>query len=279
MIKFSVLMSVYDKETASNFYQCLESLFCQTLPASEIVVVKDGFLTKDLDAILAIWGEKLPLRIVGYEQNRGLAHALNYGLQYCNYNYIARMDSDDICLENRFLEQLKFLGDNPESVMVGSNILEFYEQDTGIICLRERKYPVYLNKKSKELYKVTPAAHPTVIIKKDVLKKYKYNEHVGQNEDTDLWFRLLSDGNCINNINKPLLKFRITDKSFCRRNYSKAIVELKIHWINLLKFNGFSILLLYPVIRFLTRLLPLGIMKKLYFSKIRVNLLETFEGM
>jgi glycosyltransferase involved in cell wall biosynthesis len=271
---FSVLISIYYKEKASNFNQCLESLANQTVQASEIIIVKDGILTGELEKTILSWQEKLPLTVVGYEENRGLAYALNYGLQYCTGDYIARMDSDDICMSDRFAEQLNCIYNNPDTVIIGSNILEFYEKSDTMLYSSERVYPSYLNKESKELYRVTPVAHPTVIIKADILRQYKYTENIGQNEDTDLWFRLLSDGYYITNINKVLLKFRITDNSFNRRNYNKALSELKIRWFYLSQFHGISILLIYPVLRFITRLLPSKIMKKLYFSKIRMRILH-----
>lgn len=272
--KFSVLISIYYKERASNFNQCLESLANQTVQASEIIIVKDGLLTGELEKTILSWQEKIPLTVVGYEENRGLAYALNYGLQYCTGDYIARMDSDDICMPDRFAEQLNCIYNNPDTVIIGSNILEFYEKNDTVLYSHERVYPSYLNKESKELYRVTPIAHPTLIIKSDILRKYKYNENIGQNEDTDLWFRLFSDGYYITNINKVLLKFRITDNSFNRRNYNKALSELKIRWFYLSQFHGISILLIYPVLRFITRLLPSKIMKKLYFSKIRMRILH-----
>jgi glycosyltransferase involved in cell wall biosynthesis len=120
-------MSVYCKETADNLNQCLESLAIQTLQATEIVIVKDGRLTDELEECLSVWKDKLPLKIVGYEENNGLAYALNYGLQFCSYELIARMDTDDICLPDRFEKQIKFIEMHKDAAMVGGGILEFYE--------------------------------------------------------------------------------------------------------------------------------------------------------
>ncbi len=125
---FSVLLSVYHKETADNLNQCLESLAAQTLPADEIVIVKDGKLTNELEEALAIWQMKLPLKIVGYEENKGLAYALNYGLDYCSYEYIARMDSDDICVPDRFERQIMYFEEHKDATIVGAGITEFYEK-------------------------------------------------------------------------------------------------------------------------------------------------------
>jgi glycosyltransferase involved in cell wall biosynthesis len=128
MFKISVLMSVYYKETSSHLDQSLESLAGQTFPADEIVIVKDGVLPIELEETLRSWQKKLPLKIVGYKENRGLAYALNYGLNYCTNELVARMDSDDICLPDRFEKQIDYFKQHKEVVVVGSSLLEFYEE-------------------------------------------------------------------------------------------------------------------------------------------------------
>jgi len=275
MIKFSVLMSIYNKETLSNLSLCLESLYMQTLPATEIIIIKDGVLSTELDQVLLLWQEKLPIKIFGYEENKGLAFALNYGICFCSYELVARMDSDDICLPNRFEKQIKYIKENEKTVIVGSNIIEFYEDNKIIILLGEKKYPVFTDKKSKSLYKGTPIAHPTIMIKTELLKKYKYNDNTFLNEDIDLWFRLIIDGYSFENINEPLIKYRITNKLFQRRNYRKALSEFRIYWNNLFKLNGFSLLLIFPLLRFISRLLPTFLIKRLYLSKGRRRILSS----
>jgi hypothetical protein len=140
--------------------------------------------------------------------------------------------------------------------------------------LRKREYPPYIDKNSKCLYRGTPLGHPTVLIKTDVLKKYGYDTSTRFSQDIELWFRLLSDGYHIENIKEPLLKFRITNSTFFRRNYKKALYELRVYWTNLVKLHGFSPLLLYPLARFVTRLLPAMVSKKIYFSNARKKYFE-----
>ena len=266
MNNISVLMSIYDKETPHNLDQCLESLANQTFPATEIIIVKDGILTDELDNLLDIWQKKMPIKIVGYEENKGLAYALNYGLQFCSYDLIARMDSDDICLNDRFEKQIKYFSEHKKTVILGSNIFEFYE-DKKKYDLGEKRYPSIINKKTISLYKGSPIAHPTVVIKKEILEKYKYNIHVSSNEDIDLWFRLILDGYTIENINETLLKYRFTDKTFQRRNYRKSFNEFNIYWKYLIKLFGFSIMLIFPLFRFMFRLLPACCIKQIYIIR------------
>jgi glycosyltransferase involved in cell wall biosynthesis len=273
-IGISVLMPIYHKEKAENLNECLESLNEQTFPPNEIVIVKDGILTNELEKVLSFWSNKLPLKIVGYEKNRGVAYALNYGIEYCLYNYIARMDSDDICMPERFKKQVDIIQKYNNNVIVGTNILEFYQEDNSIKYIRERKYPEFTNSMSKTLYKGTPIAHPTVMISTKLLKEYKYDVTISSNEDIDLWFRMLVAGNEVLNVNESLLKYRITKNTFDRRNYKKSITELKIYCKYLVRMHGFSLMLIYPVARFFLRLLPASIIKRFYFSKTREKIFE-----
>jgi len=269
---FSVLMSVYYGESHEYLAQCLESLSVQTFPASEIVIVKDGKLTNELENVLLLWKEKLPIKLEGYEENKGLAYALNYGLQFCSYALIARMDGDDVSMPDRFEKQIEFFEQNNDVVAVGASILEFYSKDE-IKYIGKRDYPIRTDRSSISLFKGTPIAHPVAMIKADVLKEYRYRTDVISNEDIDLWFRLISDGHFIENINEPLLKYRITDKTFLRRNSIKAWSEFKIYYNNLVKLHGFSRLLIFPLLRFIFRLLPQKAIKKIYFSAKRYKLL------
>ena len=100
---FSVLQSVYKKDNPDFLSQSLQSIALNTLQPSQIILVKDGLLTPELDSVIAEWQSKLPLKVVGYEQNQGLAHALNYGLQFVETDLVARMDSDDMCFPDRLL--------------------------------------------------------------------------------------------------------------------------------------------------------------------------------
>jgi len=265
----SVLMSVYYKENPQYLDECLKSLFDQTRSADEIVCVKDGLLTAELDIVLGKWKELLPLKIVGYEQNKGLAHALNFGIQYCTGELIARIDTDDIADDKRFEAQLEFFVNNPATVILGTGITEVYCKWNGGYFKRDRIYPDRILKDSTLLYRGTPLGHPTVMVKKNLLNQYRYNEMVGANEDIDLWFRILMDGYEIRNLQECFYFQRLDDNSFKRRSYQKAINEYKIYTQMLYKIHGFSFRLIFPLLRFLSRLMPSRINKMLYISRIR----------
>ncbi len=94
---FSVLISIYRGESPAYFREALDSLFAQTLQPAEIVLVRDGPLTPELDAVIAEYTARHPLfRIVRNETNLGLGPALARGVRACSHEYIVRMDTDDI---------------------------------------------------------------------------------------------------------------------------------------------------------------------------------------
>ena len=108
MSLFSVLISIYRKENPSWFREALDSVFAQTVQPDEIVLVKDGPLTSDLEAVIEEFGTTHPnFNIVLNETNLGLGLALQKGVIACKNEIIARMDTDDIMPNDRFEKQLK----------------------------------------------------------------------------------------------------------------------------------------------------------------------------
>lgn len=274
---FTVLQSVYKNDAPVFLSECFASLFNQTLKPQKIILIKDGILTPELESVISEWQEKLPLKVVGYKQNWGLAHALNYGLQFVDTELVARMDSDDIALPDRFEKQMQYFRTHKECEILGTGIIEFYNSDTNLSS-KKRKYPIISSKETKTLFKGTPLAHPTLMIKTTLLKQFKYSEDTSMNEDIELWFRLITSGHIIHNLSEPLLNFRITDGTFKRRSFNKAINEFKIYWTNLTNLFGFNYLLIYPILRLFSRFLPYSINKKIYFSKYREKLFKTPNG-
>ena len=102
-MKFSVLLSVYRKEQPAYLRQSLDSIFTQKLLADEVVLVKDGPLTEELNEIIVSYACRYPfLKIVSFSKNQGLGKALNEGLKHCSHDIVARMDTDDIAKPDRF---------------------------------------------------------------------------------------------------------------------------------------------------------------------------------
>ena len=94
--KISVLMSVYVKENPTFLRDAIKSVQNQTLKPSELVLVEDGPLTPELYQVLdeVEAQSDIPVKRCPLEQNQGLGLALRYGVLQCQYDIIARMDTE-----------------------------------------------------------------------------------------------------------------------------------------------------------------------------------------
>ena len=134
-MKFSVLMSVYNKENPDYLRLSLESILVdQSVIPTEVVLVEDGPLTDELYIVLEDFKSRYSfLKTISLKSNVGLGLALNEGLKHCRFDWVARMDSDDIAIKTRFEEQLKFIKSNPTIDIVGGGIDEFLDSIDEIV--------------------------------------------------------------------------------------------------------------------------------------------------
>ena len=123
MTPFSVLISIYFKENPTWFRTALDSVFSQTVQPSEIVLVKDGPLTDELEAVINEFETKHPIfKIVTNEKNMGLGLSLRKGVEACSNEIIARMDTDDIIPIDRFEKQLRKIEEGYDVVSCWSRL-------------------------------------------------------------------------------------------------------------------------------------------------------------
>jgi glycosyltransferase involved in cell wall biosynthesis len=234
-MSLSVLMSIYHKEKVEYLEQCFISIYDeQTIKPDEIVLVKDGKLTKELDDTIEKWQEKLKdiLKTVPLENNVGLAKALNEGIEHCTCEYIARMDTDDISLPNRFKQQLSFFELNDIDMCSGNAIL--IDNNSNIVGKKSISNEV----SHQSLLKNCDVIHPASMFKKDFFIKYgKYNPEFKKSQDYELWLRASKNGAKIKNIDEALIKFRISDDLIIRRkNEQKYNMMIKKEYLSGLKY-------------------------------------------
>jgi len=207
-VRFSVLMSIYYKEKPEYFNRAMQSIWDeQTIKPNEIVLVQDGKLTEDLYGVIDEWKNKLVevLKIVPLEKNVGLGDALNEGIKHCNYELIARMDTDDIALPNRFEKQLKVL-ENSDVDVISSWVSEFEDSEKNIVSLR--KVPETQSEIVIFAKKRNPVNHPSVMYRKNaVLAAGSYQNMIGF-EAYYLWICMLQYGSKMANIPEVLVNMR-----------------------------------------------------------------------
>ena len=109
-------------DNAEHLKVALESLQNQTLCASEIILVKDGPVSKQIDKVIASFDGLLPIKVIEIKENVGLGIALKIGLSKCSNEIIARFDSDDINRLNRFELQIKEINSDFSLDLVAGHI-------------------------------------------------------------------------------------------------------------------------------------------------------------
>ncbi len=245
-MKFSVLMSLYYKEKPEYLSECLESIFNQTLIPNEIVLVKDGPLTEELEEVVQRVLDQNPkiFRIIPLKENVGLGKALAIGVKECTYDLIARMDTDDIAREDRFERQIKKFKDDKQLDIVGSHIIEFDKSIDNILA--RRIVPLSHDEILAFSKKRNPYNHMTVMYKKKSVidaGNYKHVHGLGY-EDYDLWVRMLMNGCKAENINDFLVYARTGVDMFKRRG-NKERLKTALYFRKRMYNEGFTSLTEY----------------------------------
>lgn len=218
MEKFSVLMSVYFKEKAEFFNLSLESILVnQTLRPDEFILVCDGELTPELEVVIEKYRELFPNVLKVYrKKNGGLGKALNFGLQKCSYQLVARADSDDVCSSDRFEKQVKFMEEHPEYAVSSGAIAEFEENPAE--TLRVKTNPITPKGVFEKCKVANPLNHMAVMFRKDVIISLGSYQNVPLLEDYDLWTRTLLAGYKICNLPDVLVNARVGNGMVGRRS-------------------------------------------------------------
>lgn len=226
--KFSVLMSIYYKENPDFFDLSLKSIMIeQTVLPDEVVLIKDGPLSKELDDVVNKYQEKFPtiLKVYSLEKNMGLGYALQFGVDKCQYDLIARMDSDDISKSIRFEKQLKFMSEHKDISVLGGYIEEF--EETLDEEFRLKKMPCTDEEILNYAKFRNPMNHVTVFFrKKDILEVGSY-QPLDYLEDHYLWSRLLVAGKKFANLPETLVYVRVGNGFNQRRGSKKYILGWK----------------------------------------------------
>ncbi len=232
-MNYSFLMSVYYKEKAEWLKQSIDSMLQQSCMPSEIVIVKDGPLTPELEEVLDFYAQEYPrlFNIVSLEKNLGLGLALAYGIEKCSYEYIARMDSDDISEPNRCECLMECFKNDSELAIVGCYEAEFEKDISKPIAIHR------VPETNEEIYRFMKRRcallHPTVIYKKSAVIDSGNYRDVRLYEDYDLFMRMVLEHRYkAYNVQKNLYNIRINADFYKRRggvSYLKTACEFKFN--------------------------------------------------
>ena len=232
MSTVSALISTYAGEKASNLAQSLESVFAQTRPPEQVVLVIDGPVPPTQEAVISSYSgdpRVADMTVLHLPERSGLAVAMNAGLTACAGAYIMRMDSDDICAPDRLEIQMRYALANPDVDIVSSWSEEFFDEDG---ATQIKVSPVAHEHITAALRWRNVLVHPTVLARSSVLRDVNgYRSKFGMLEDYDLFGRLAMQGCRFHVIPKTLVRVRSSLEQCSRRGgWRYGLNELAFRW-------------------------------------------------
>ena len=266
MENYSVLMTVYKKDSPEFFCQSVKSMLNQTVRTNDFVLVCDGQITEELEQAIktAFEGNKEILNLVRLSQNVGLGKALNIGLPMCKNTWVARMDDDDIAHHDRCEIELKYIQEHPDVTIVGSYVNEF--EDDPEKPIRVKEVPLTHEEILKFSRRRNPFNHSALMLNKENILEAGNYSTMRTNQDVDTWVRVLNKGYRGANIARPLVDFRFDRNTYKRRKEWKNLKLMLAVWTNFWKqrYCSFSDLTYVVCVQLAIFVMPDNLLKWAY---------------
>ena len=225
MTCFSLVMCVYAKENPAYLSQCVDSILKQTILPDEWIIVKDGPLTAELESVLS--GLRFPneLKIIALPESVTQGPARAEGLKVAKHDWVAIMDSDDICMHDRFEKQLKMIEANPDLSLIGGQIKEFSDSPEHVISMRN--VPTSHAEILRFAKRRNPFNQMTVMLKRDLALAAGNYKYFLWFEDYDLWMRMIKSGAICANHPEALVFARVGAGMYGRR---RGLTYIRSEW-------------------------------------------------
>jgi len=211
----SVLMPVYNSE---NFLEeSITSILNQSYSNFEFIIYDDNSTDNSRLIIKKFAQKDSRIKFFYNNINIGYSKLLNKMIIMAKFNFLARMDSDDVSAKCRLEKQLNFLLQNPKASVVGS-FIEIINKNGNFV--RKSRYPINYVEIKNALRSYCTFAHPATMLKADFVKQVGgYRSNIEPAEDYDLWTRL-AQISTMHNLPEYLLKYRqhSDSVSFTRAN-------------------------------------------------------------
>lgn len=234
MSRVAVVMSVYKNDKLEFLKAALESLYAQSYKKRDIFVQCDGEIGEALEGYLDGELEAQRLIYLGKrKENLGLAASLNELLEVVSlkeYEFIMRMDADDISEKDRMTSQIVYMESHPEVDICGGYIEEF---DTQSKKRQIIKYPHSHVDILQGMMRRNSMAHVSVLFRARFFQKAGRYDATKKNEDYELWIRALKAGCRFANLGHVLVKVRTSEDFFERRRDLARAYE-----VMMLKFDA-----------------------------------------
>lgn len=258
-------MCIYKGDEAAYFREAVESVFGQTVLPGELVVVVDGGVGRELESALEeLSGKYGKMKIVKLPRNVGVGQASNEGLKYCKSELVAKMDADDLMVENRLELQLAAFEKDSKLTLLGGQLAEFSNDQNNVVSYR--KVP----KSAKEIRKFarrrSPFNNQTVMYKKTAVAAVGGYPKLNRAEDYYLFCKLIAEGYRVKNLDDVLVYFRLDDAAIERRRtwrHTKEIINAR-NEIRKLGISNYFDLVLTSVGQIFVFIMPTCFAKWLY---------------
>jgi glycosyltransferase involved in cell wall biosynthesis len=270
MTSIATLMAVYKGDDPSALAIALDSVldqkFTDDVIESHLYLVVDGPVSDEINRVIEDYKDRIFL-VHRLSDNLGLAVALNALIQKLgDEEYVFRMDADDRSCAVRYQSQLNHFRRYPDTDILGTDIIEV---DTEKGVRRRVNFCRGHREALSRLCRGVPVAHPTVCFKRHVIDHVGGYPLTGTNEDIALWFKCAKAGFKFDNVRQPLLEFTVSSNFWRRRSIGKALSELRCYATGIWAMDGITWKYVFPLLRFLLRVAPRWVSRKVYGSPLR----------
>lgn len=267
----AVAMSVYKNDNPKFLYESIISILSQEEVNVTLFIQIDGMISDELKKILILFNEHYNINLFWNKENKGLATRLNQIIEEVikenKFDYLARMDADDISHPRRFITQAAFLDKHKDISVVGSDVIEISENGEQLFY---KKMHCNHDDIVSNVIQKCPFNHPSVMFNIAVFKEnFRYKPSLKNTQDYYLWIDLIFAKKRLANINLPLLWFRVDNNFHQRRGIQKSLNESfsRIYAIKKLKIYSVRNILHIPLL-FMLRISP-EVIKKIAYKKYR----------
>lgn len=193
---------------AENYLSdAIKSILAQSYPFWELILVDDGSTDNSLKIAQEFAEKDKRIRVISDGLNKKLPARLNQIIREAKYDYIARMDADDIIAANRFEKQIEFLRNNQNFDLVSTGLLSL-KNNLDLVGYRI-PYSLKHITLNDAVLGTTGIIHASIMAKKSWYFRNLYNEENRLAEDYELWLNayLRKDLN-VGFIDEPLYFYR-----------------------------------------------------------------------
>lgn len=212
----SVIMPTYNY--SKYLRQSITSILLQSYDNFEFIIINDGSTDDTRDIILSFANKDDRIVYLENETNRGIPYSLNKALDHCKGDFIARMDSDDIAFLDALEVKLRYMIQHPEVDMLGTNVVFFAETPDKV--LSRSHVPLDYDDLKTSLLFTSLIYHPTILVRRQVFDKHRYDENFPLIEDYKLFIDCCDDIMMVN-MQRPTLYFRKHEHPYTDRKVQR----------------------------------------------------------